>query len=296
MSISNNTIKKLHAAVTALSFLAAFYSGYLIFFKNEISAVPFLILSVLFFAFSLFASYIIAKREESIVLESPLNDIDSKETMIAAVAHEIKNPLNSIKGANQYLHDKYKSTQDIYEFTGIVVEEINRLERYLNEFLSFSRGVKPHMKKHDIQSFATGILMITKHNFPYGIKIISEKPKLPGVYMDAEQMKQVMVNLLNNAKDATKGKSSPRVEIRLSNDENYVYIKVADNGCGISKKDLSRISTPFYTTKKEGMGIGLAISRSIVKKHGGDLSIESKLNKGSVFTISIPVEKRSLKR
>ncbi|MBN2753266.1 MAG: HAMP domain-containing histidine kinase [Candidatus Goldbacteria bacterium] len=296
MSISNSSIKKTHAAAALLAFLSLCYSCFLYFFKDETSALVFLIISASFLALAVSAIYIAAKKEETIILESPLNDIDSKETMIAAVAHEIKNPLNSIKGANQYLHDKYKSTQDIYEFTGIVVEEINRLERYLNEFLSFSRGVKPHMKKHDIQSFATGILMITKHNFPYGIKIISEKPKLPGVYMDAEQMKQVMVNLLNNAKDATKGKSSPRVEIRLSGDDNYIYIKVADNGCGISKKDLSRISTPFFTTKKEGMGIGLAISRSIVKKHGGDLSIESKLNKGSVFTISIPVEKRSLKR
>lgn len=296
MPVKNSTIKKTHAAAALLAFLSAGYSCWLYFIKNEISALIFLIISAVFLALAVSAIFLASKREETIILESPLNDIDSKETMIAAVAHEIKNPLNSIKGANQYLHDKYKSTQDIYEFTGIVVEEINRLERYLNEFLSFSRGVKPHMKKHDIQSFATGILMITKHNFPYGIKIISEKPKLPDVYMDAEQMKQVMVNLLNNAKDATRGKSSPRVEIRLSNDENYVYIRVADNGCGISRKDLSRISTPFFTTKKEGMGIGLAISRSIVKKHGGDLSIESKLNKGSVFTISIPVEKRSLKR
>ncbi|HNZ28850.1 MAG TPA: HAMP domain-containing sensor histidine kinase [Candidatus Goldiibacteriota bacterium] len=296
MMLSKNTGKPALITITVLSSAAVVFSVYMFLFQKSFYAAFF---AAAFLAISILSTYalmIMAKNEQSIVLESPLNDIDSKETMIAAVAHEIKNPLNSIKGANQYLHDKYKSKQDIYEFTGIVVEEITRLERYLNEFLSFSRGVKPHMKKHDIQTFTTGILMITKHNFPYGIKIVSEKPKLPDVYMDAEQMKQVMVNLLNNAKDATAGRSSPRVEIRLSSDDRYVYVKVADNGCGISKKDLSRISTPFYTTKKEGMGIGLAISRSIIKKHGGDLSIESKVNKGSVFTISIPVEKRSVKR
>jgi signal transduction histidine kinase len=239
----------------------------------------------------IFALYFILARA-GIHLSQGMDAIDSKETMVAAVAHEIKNPLNSIKGANQYLHDKYKNENDIREFTAIVIEEINRLEKYLNEFMSFSRGVRPNLKKQSINNFLTGILMLVKHSFPYGIRVVAESEKIPDIYMDAEQMRQVLVNLINNAKDATHGRPNPRVEVRLGADEKHVYIRVKDNGIGIDKKELPKIFTPFFTTKKEGLGIGLAICKSIVKKHNGELSVESEKGKGSVFTISLPVEKR----
>jgi signal transduction histidine kinase len=274
--------------VTALDAAAIIYASVMSYWMKTAVFLPCIAVLAIGLVFAI--CFVVGRMRMD--MEQGVDAIDSKETMVAAVAHEIKNPLNSIKGANQYLHDKYKNENDIREFTAIVIDEINRLEKYLNEFMSFSRGVRPNLKKQNINNFLTGILMLVKHSFPYGIRVVAESEKIPDIYMDAEQMRQVLVNLINNAKDATHGRPNPRVEVRLGADDKHVYIRVKDNGAGIEKKEIHKIFTPFFTTKKEGLGIGLAICKSIVKKHNGELSVESEKDKGSVFTISLPVEKR----
>jgi two-component system sensor histidine kinase HydH len=214
------------------------------------------------------------------------------ERMVAALAHEIKNPLNSMKGASQYLHDMYHDKKDIFEFTGIIIEEINRLERYLNEFISFSRGMNLRLKLTNLTTFITGIIMIVKHSFPTEIKLTVKKSGIPDIYIDPEQLRQVMVNFFSNAKDALEGVKDPEAEVILNHAGKNALITLRDNGKGISKKDIKHIFLPFYTTKESGLGIGLAISKTIVSKHGGRITVKSAENKGSEFTISIPVEKR----
>ncbi len=214
------------------------------------------------------------------------------ERMVAALAHEIKNPLNSMKGASQYLFDTYKENNDIREFTGIIIEEINRLERYLNEFISFSRGMTLKLKATNLESFVTGMIMITKHGFPAEIKVTIKKKDIPEVYIDPEQMRQVMVNFFSNAKDALSGITDPRAEVIINADKKHAYISLKDNGKGMTKKEMKSVFVPFYTTKESGLGIGLAISKSIVSKHGGRITVKSAPGKGSEFTIIIPLEKR----
>jgi signal transduction histidine kinase len=216
--------------------------------------------------------------------------------MVAALAHEIKNPLNSMKGAGQYLHDKYREKDDIVEFTGIIIDEINRLERYLNEFLSFSRGINLKLKLTNLESYIKCIVMTVKHSFPVDIKIMVEGSKVPDVYIDPEQMRQVLVNFFSNAKDALSGVKHPKAEIIISAGSKYAYIALRDNGRGISRKDLKYIFDPFYTTKETGIGIGLAISKSIVSKHGGKIMVKSVKNKGTEFIIAIPVKNRDMGR
>ncbi|MCE5301166.1 MAG: HAMP domain-containing histidine kinase [Spirochaetia bacterium] len=217
---------------------------------------------------------------------------DRTERMVAALAHEIKNPLNSMKGASQYLHDAYRNNTEIAEFTGIIIDEINRLERYLNEFLSFSRGTTLRLKMTDLQSFVTGTVMTVKHSYPVEIKITVKKASLPEVEIDAEQMKQVMVNFLSNAKDSLKGNPAPHTEIILDSDDRNAVISVKDNGKGIAPEVLRHIFEPFYTTKESGLGIGLSISRSIVQHHGGNITVESKPGKGTQFNIIIPLKRK----
>ena len=214
------------------------------------------------------------------------------ERMVAALAHEIKNPLNSMKGASQYLHDLYRDKKDIFEFTGIIIDEINRLERYLNEFISFSRGMNLKLKLTNLENFVTGIVMIVKHSFPTDIRISVKKQNIPDIFIDPEQLRQVMVNFFSNAKDALEGVERPEAEVIINSDLKNAYITVRDNGRGISKKDFKHIFVPFFTTKESGLGIGLSISKTIVTKHGGRISVKSAEGRGTDFTISIPIEKR----
>jgi len=208
--------------------------------------------------------------------------------MVAAIAHEIKNPLNAIKGASQYLFDKYDEMREIKEFTGIIIQESDRLEGYLNEFLSFARGSKPNIKPQNLYNFITGVIMTIKHTVPYTIRVVPESD--PGfiVGMDAEQLRQVLVNLLNNAKDAVSGRKHPEVSISIVSVRGHVLIKIKDNGCGIPAGTIKKVFDAFYTTKKEGLGIGLAISRTIVRKHGGSITVKSIRDKWTEFIIKLP--------
>ncbi len=220
---------------------------------------------------------------------------DRTGRMVAALAHEIKNPLNSMKGASQYLHDKYSGQDEIKEFTGIIIDEINRLERYLNEFLSFSSGLGLKPGKVKLENFITAILMMVKHGFPADIKVTIRKNPMPEVYMDQEKMRQVMVNFFSNSADALRGVKEPKAEVILDADNRNAYITLKDNGTGIKAKDLKHIFEPFFTTKVSGLGIGLSISNAIVKKHGGLITVKSRPAISTEFTISVPLEKRRLK-
>ncbi len=218
------------------------------------------------------------------------------ERMVAALAHEIKNPLNSMKGASQYLHDKYNGQNEISEFTGIIIDEINRLERYLNEFLSFSSGMSLKLGKVRLENFITAILMIVKHSFPSDIRATIKKTPMPEVYIDQEQMRQVLVNFFSNSGDALRMVKNPKAEVILDADKKNAYITLRDNGTGINAKDIKHIFEPFFTTKDTGLGIGLAISNTIVKKHGGRITVKSVPHVSTEFTISVPLEKRRNKR
>ncbi len=212
---------------------------------------------------------------------------DQRATMVAALAHEIKNPLNSIKGAGQYIHDRYGEIEDIREFSGIIIQEIERLERYLNEFLSFSRGVSLRLKKTRPESYIYGVIMLTKHSMPCGVVVKTGGKKIPEVYIDHEQIMQVMLNLLSNAADALCENRKPRIEILVSYDKKYVYITVKDNGRGIPRGKVNKVLAPFYTDKEEGLGIGLSISNAIIKRHGGEIKIKSSVKKGTEVTFGI---------
>lgn len=218
---------------------------------------------------------------------------DRTERMVAALAHEIRNPLNSMKGASQYLHDKYRETPEIGEFTSIIISEIDRLESYLNEFLNFSRGIRLKLMRTDMVSYIRGVVMIVKHGFPSEITVTSRKKTFPEIMIDREQLRQVFVNLFSNAKDALKGAQNPLCEVILDCDKKNMLLTVKDNGSGIPASKLNQIFTPFFTTKDHGLGIGLSISKSIVARHGGKITVKSPAGRGTSFTISLPLRQRS---
>ncbi len=225
-------------------------------------------------------------------MKNGLKQIEAKESMIAALAHEIKNPLNSIKGANKFLHDKYKFNKEIYEFTGLIENEILRLERYLNEFMSFSRGIKLRLREVDLENYLKGIILMAKHGFKGDILIKKKKDKLPLFVADPELFRQVLDNLILNAKDAVSKKNNPKIEIIIDYNGKYFIFEIFDNGCGIKKNNLKKVFLPFYTTKSNGLGIGLSICNAIIKKHNGQISVKSVEKKWTRFIIKMPYIKR----
>ena len=212
--------------------LCAVYSLWLYFVVGIVEAVPIALLMILVVVYAVVFGFFHRRYMKSIDRrgrEPEGENTEVKEAMVAAVAHEIKNPLNAIKGANRYLNVKYADNEDIKEFTQIVIDEINRLEKHLNEFMSFSRGVKLRLKNEDIYSLVTGVIMLVKHNFDEPITLTVKNGGIPPVYADSEQMKQVLVNLFNNAKEACEGLEKALIEVIISSDESRVTVEIKDN-------------------------------------------------------------------
>ena len=176
---------------------------------------------------------------------------------------------------------------DSKEFMKIIIDEIDRLDRYLNEFLSFSRGTELKLKKTNILNYLAGVVMVSKHSFPCEIKIVPKKSTMPTIYIDHEQLMQVIINLFSNSKDAIENTKNPKIEIIVDYDNHYLYITIKDNGIGITKTNQQRIFMPFYTGKETGIGIGLTICKTIIKKHKGAIKVKSAPNMGASFTISV---------
>ena len=227
--------------------------------------------------------------------------------MAAGLAHEIRNPLGAIKGAAQYLDPKSLQPGDA-EILQIIVEEVNRLDGVVAQFLDYSRpfpgpGVSEKFQPTDVNDVLGRTLKLIESSLPQNIALLVElTPGLPAVSGDGEQLKQVFINLLLNAVQAmpdggrltvrTRRPHAP-IELGLSDSTpryaaDQIEVRFADTGAGIPEEALDRIFIPFYTTKSKGTGLGLAISQRIVKGHGGTIEVQSRLGEGTEFILRFP--------
>jgi signal transduction histidine kinase len=227
--------------------------------------------------------------------------------MAAGLAHEIRNPLGAIKGAAQYLDPKSLPAGD-GEILGIIVEEVNRLDGVVAQFLEYSRpfpqaGVGDRFQPTDLNDVISRTLKLLEASLPPGITLNVELGLgLPKVTADADQLKQVFINLAINAVQAmpdggtlsirTRRPAEP-LEMALSDAlpryaADQVEVRIADTGAGIPEEAKDRIFIPFYTTKTKGTGLGLAISQRIVKGHGGTIEVQSRLGEGTEFILRFP--------
>lgn len=207
--------------------------------------------------------------------------------LAAGFAHEIRNPLTSIKGFLNLMQQE----NDIHNYTDIMIAEIDDVEKIVKEFLSLAKPQVRTMSPTDInvllENVATliGIPAILKN-----IEIINETDlELPLVYCDSNQIKQVFINVLQNAVEAMENGGVITIQAtRLgSKDIKFNFI---DQGCGISKERIEKIGEPFYSTKEKGTGLGLMISHKIIKEHGGIMHVESTVNLGTIVEIILPID------
>lgn len=220
-------------------------------------------------------------------------------TLIAGLAHEIRNPLVSIKTFTQLLPERMDDEEFRNYFLTVASGEIDRLTTLINELLGFAKPTEPNLKGENVNSIIDKMEFLISTEAKKKNIVITKNysPNLPPVMADAEQIKQVLLNILLNGMQAIEGeKGQVWIETRVarvareSGIEPFVQIEIRDNGVGISKENLDHIFDPFFTTRPEGSGLGLAITYQIVHEHGGFIDVESEIGKGTSFRVNFPLK------
>jgi len=213
--------------------------------------------------------------------------------LAANIAHELRNPLSSIKGAAQLLRNELPSefVDQHGEFLDIIVDEVNGLNSITTEFLEFSRVTPPDMKLHDVNQLIARLLQfmgayLTEQSV---MACLDFDETLPPVYIDKPQIEQVIKNVVINAVQAMPHGGALTVKTTYNRSQDQAEMTFSDSGIGIAADKLEKIWAPFFTTKTKGTGLGLPIARKIVETHGGALSVHSQSGEGASFTLTVPV-------
>ena len=217
--------------------------------------------------------------------------------LAAGVAHEINNPLGSILIYSNLLLEDIEENNQMKENLQNIVEQTTRCKEIVRGLLDFSRATKTEMQIYDIHLVVENVLSLVQNQSLFqNVHIIKNfNPKIPEILFDKAKIQQVFLNILLNAVESMNGKGELKIETDLSADKEFVEIKFSDTGCGISKEDIKRLFEPFFSAREDGhgTGLGLSISYGIIKKHKGNIKVQSKLRKGSTFTISLPIEEQN---
>jgi len=210
----------------------------------------------------------------------------------ATIAHEIRNPLTSVKLNIQKLDESQKLDHVEKEHLMIAREGIEQIEKFIKELLGFTRTAVLHFDYFSIEEILEESLKLLKPSLAEK-KIILEKDieeKLPQAYVDGDRLRQVFLNVLRNAHEAVDEGGRIKILLRMSaeKDKSCFEIRISDDGCGIPEKDWENIFEPFFTTKSSGAGLGLPNARRILEQHGGTIKVVKKEGKGSCFLITLP--------
>jgi signal transduction histidine kinase len=223
----------------------------------------------------------------------------SLEIIAGGFAHEIRNPLTSIKTFIQLAPERKDDAEFIRDFSRVVLDDVHRIERLIQEILDYARYMEPKLTEEDLNDIVSSCLyFIEVKADSRGIKIEKElASELPRVMLDRQQIKQVLLNLLLNAMDAM-GERGGLLRVKTdklmkSDGQNWVQIHIEDTGHGISAANLDHIFDPFFTTKhtsgeNEGTGLGLTIAHQIVQEHRGEIQVQSTEGVGTTFRIDLP--------
>lgn len=250
----------------------------------------------------LYENVLTAKRE----LEETHERLVESEKMAAlgrlaaTLSHELRNPLAGLKGVSQLLSRKISPNDERQPYLSIMLEEIERLDTIVEDLLHFARPRELKLEQIDVNQLFEDMLMMHSEDFKKrGIAVRKRLSKLPPVNVDRDKLKQVFVNILLNARDAmSEGGEllvSSGVTLRFDDNSDMISFQFRDNGDGIPDDVLRNIFEPFYTTKADGVGLGLAVCKTIIEEHNGHISISSGHEAGdggTVVTVYLPVANR----
>jgi len=207
----------------------------------------------------------------------------------AGLAHEIRNPLASIAGAAGILSRGNASSTNFQECLEIIDKESNRLNKLLSNFLEFARPRAPKFQRTEPGPLLDSVVALARHS-SLGVDVRNESsPGLPEIECDGEQLKQVLLNLVINAAQA----STPGSKVRIVGERkpDRVAVSVIDEGSGVAPQLRDRLFDPFFTTREKGTGLGLAIASRIIEQHGGTLVAEPNPDRGMTFRAELPLDR-----
>jgi signal transduction histidine kinase len=208
--------------------------------------------------------------------------------LTSGVGHEVKNPINAIVVHLELLSSKMPGDSGALRHLEVIKSEIHRLDRVVQTLVDFSRPVELQLKDQDLRGIVSSVLMLASAELENrNITVVSELPPHPvNARIDADLLKQAVLNVVLNGAQAMS--NGGELSVRLSEDARAAVLRIEDHGEGIPHEIRDRIFDLYFTTKREGSGIGLAMTYRILQLHHGQLDVESKLGKGSVFTLRIP--------
>lgn len=211
--------------------------------------------------------------------------------LAAGMAHEIRNPLTSIRGFLQLLQNKYDKDAVEQEYFSIIFEELERINSIIKEFLSLSKPSQPQLQIMPFDQLVSEALVLAEQEaIIYEVSLVSNiPPDLPLLCLNPSHIKQVILNITNNAIQATGPGGKVVISVYIDITSNCIVTLIEDDGPGISPEKLPLIFEPFYTTKEYGTGLGLTLSSRIIEGHGGNIEVTSKVGKGSCFIIKLPL-------
>jgi two-component system, NtrC family, sensor histidine kinase HydH len=211
--------------------------------------------------------------------------------MVASIAHEIKNPLGSIKGAVQILGDKSTPAKDRQEFTSIIEKEVDRLDKVVKEYLSFAKP-SPHRSEWiDINAILQSVIKQMKfQSGEHNVSVEFEPQNVLSMMGDPDKLRELFLNIMLNSLQAmpTGGKIEITCRQVTEGSRPWLVTRITDSGPGIASENLTQIFEPFFSTKAQGTGLGLATAKTIVDDHNGTIKAESVKGKGTTFVITFP--------
>lgn len=210
--------------------------------------------------------------------------------LAASVAHEIRNPLVSIGGFARRLDRNFRNGDRDKIYSKIIVKEVSRLEKILDNILAFSRDSKLSLEENNINEIIKETLLFFDEEFREKEIVVEDFfCDIPYVLIDPQQLRQVFLNIISNSMQAMKNGGILTVKTEISSKSpNYISIEISDTGGGVSTEVLSNIFNPFFTTKSRGTGLGLALSHRIIKSHGGSVKVDNRMGEGLTFIINLP--------
>lgn len=225
------------------------------------------------------------KQNEELILRTEKLSVIGE--LAASIAHEIRNPLTSLKGFIQYLQPEISDNSVI---TDIMLSELDRINFIVSELLVLAKPQNLHVKPIILHSIIENVVNFLESEANLKNVEIMKKFGNTSVVINCEenQLKQVFINIMKNSLDAISANGKISIQTKLLSD-NQVLIRFSDNGCGISPELLPRLGEPFYTTKEKGTGLGLLVSNKIIKDHQGSINITSEINKGTIVDITLPI-------
>ncbi len=211
--------------------------------------------------------------------------------LAAGVAHEIRNPLGSLKGFLQYFQRKLPLNDQDKAYLSVMMNEVDRLNTVVSNLLEFARPKEPVFEDAQIADMLDHVLTLLHRDCEAKrLRLFREWPDaLPLIRLDHDQITQVLLNILLNAIQATEPGGEIHVSAAILNEINMLEIAVRDTGAGIAADDLPHIFDPFFSTKKQGNGLGLAIAHTIIEQHRGEMLVDSERGRGSTFRIRLPL-------